>query len=182
MKILVIGNGAREHSIGWKLRESPRVDRVFAAPGNAGTAQLGENFPIIASDMVALAEAVRSHRVDLTVVGPEAPLALGIVDRFRESGLAIIGPKVTADKAHDILEAAVAPDQVFQFHLAFITHGRQVCKAQRPRCPECVVADGCPSRDQFVADAQAPALASPNDRKRTKVPMPHSVSAQEIKT
>ena len=59
-------------------------------------------------------------------------------------------PKVSADKAHDLLEAAVEPDSVYQFHLAFITHGRQVCKAQRPRCPECVVAANCPSRDQFA--------------------------------
>ena len=71
--------------------------------------------------------------------------------------LAIIEPKVTADKAHDILEAAVEPEQVYQFHLAFITHGRQVCKAQRPLCVECVVGETCPSRDQFMKDAEAPA-------------------------
>ena len=64
--------------------------------------------------------------------------------------LGIIGPKVSADKAHGLLESAVDPDMVYQFHLAFITHGRQVCKAQRPRCPECVVATDCPSRDQFA--------------------------------
>ena len=91
--------------------------------------------------------------------------------------LGLIGPKVNAEKAHEILEAAVEPEKVYEFHLAFITHGRQVCKAQRPRCPECVVADGCPSRDQFVADGQAPAPASPDGRKRAKVPMPHSASA-----
>jgi endonuclease-3 len=67
--------------------------------------------------------------------------------------LGLIGPKVTAEKAHDILEGMVEPGQVFQFHHSFITHGRRVCKAQRPRCGECVVAFGCPSRDQFVDQA-----------------------------
>ena len=70
--------------------------------------------------------------------------------------MGIIGPKVSADRAHDLLEAAVEPNSVYQFHLAFITHGRQVCKAQRPRCPECVVAAGCPSRDQFAEVENAP--------------------------
>jgi endonuclease-3 len=70
--------------------------------------------------------------------------------------LGFIGPKVTVDKAHDILEAAVAPEQVYQFHVSLITHGRQTCKAQRPRCGECVVAAGCPSRDQFLARTEIP--------------------------
>ena len=65
--------------------------------------------------------------------------------------LGFIGPKVTADRAHDIMEASVTPERVFDFHVSFITHGRQVCKAQRPRCGECVVADGCPCQSQFMA-------------------------------
>ena len=72
--------------------------------------------------------------------------------------LALIGPKVTADKAHGILEAAVAPEQVFEFHVSFITHGRQVCKAQRPQCQECVVASECPAREQFMAEDRDAAL------------------------
>ena len=76
--------------------------------------------------------------------------------------MGIIGPKVSADKAHDLLEAAVDPAYVYQFHIAFITHGRQVCKAQRPRCPECVVAANCPSRDQF-AGAESSVEASAGD-------------------
>jgi len=65
--------------------------------------------------------------------------------------LGLIGPKVTTEKAHEILEAAVAPEQVFKFHASFITHGRRVCKAQRPRCEECVLAYGCPAREEFMA-------------------------------
>jgi endonuclease III len=64
--------------------------------------------------------------------------------------LGLIGPKVNAEKAHEIMEAAVEPEQVFPFHVAFITHGRQVCKAQRPRCGECAIAYGCPARAQFL--------------------------------
>lgn len=100
--------------------------------------------------------------------------------------LALIGPKVTADKAHDILEAAVEPDQVYPFHLAFITHGRQVCKAQRPLCGECVVAEACPSREQFMAPAEAPQepskkaprASAKGQTKKTGV-LPHSVAIKE---
>jgi len=100
--------------------------------------------------------------------------------------LALIGPKVTADKAHDILEAAVEPDQVYPFHLAFITHGRQVCKAQRPLCGECVVAEACPSREQFMAPAEAPQepskkaprASAKGQTKKTGV-LPHSVGIKE---
>jgi endonuclease-3 len=67
--------------------------------------------------------------------------------------LGFIGPKVSADDAHDILEPMVAPEEVFAFHLYLINHGRQVCKARRPRCADCVLAWGCPSRDEFIADA-----------------------------
>ncbi|HIM79959.1 MAG TPA: endonuclease III [Dehalococcoidia bacterium] len=100
--------------------------------------------------------------------------------------LALIGPKVTADKAHDILEAVVDPDQVYPFHLAFITHGRQVCKAQRPLCGECVVAEACPSREQFMAPTEAPqepskkaARASAKGQTKKTGPLPHSVAIKE---
>ena len=99
--------------------------------------------------------------------------------------LGLIGPKVNADKAHDILEAVVEPEQVFQFHLAFITHGRQVCKAQRPLCVECVVAAGCPSRELFV-DQKAKAGAKTPDtsakRRGAKTRMPHGLAGTEVKS
>ncbi len=97
--------------------------------------------------------------------------------------LGLIGPKVNADKAHDIMEAMVAPEQVFQFHVGFITHGRQVCKAPRPRCAECVIADRCPARDLFVdgAGGDSADTAAAGPRRRGKSPMPHSVTAAEVK-
>jgi len=82
MKVLVIGNGGREHALVWKLSQSPRVERVFCAPGNAGTADDGENVAISAIDLPALIRFAKDNQVGLTVVGPEAPLAAGIVDAF----------------------------------------------------------------------------------------------------
>jgi endonuclease-3 len=91
--------------------------------------------------------------------------------------LGLIGPKVTADKAHDIMEASVVPEQLFEFHVSFITHGRQVCKAQRPRCGECVVADGCPSRGQFMAQQGVSGPVPPfiaDGRAASPSQLPHS--------
>ncbi len=96
MKVLVVGSGGREHALVWKIAQSPRVTRVYAAPGNAGTAERAENVPIGAEDVDALAAFAEREGVDLTVVGPEAPLVLGIVDRFRERGLRIFGPTAAA--------------------------------------------------------------------------------------
>lgn len=96
MKILVIGSGGREHALVWKLKQSPKVDRLFAAPGNAGTAELGENVAISANDLSALARFARQNQVDLTVVGPDDPLAGGIVDLFKGSNLRIFGPTKSA--------------------------------------------------------------------------------------
>jgi phosphoribosylamine---glycine ligase len=92
MKVLVIGSGGREHALVWKLAQSPLLSRLYCAPGNAGTAEQAENVPIHIDDMASLLAFARSHSIDFTVVGPELPLALGIVDRFRQQGLAIFGP------------------------------------------------------------------------------------------
>jgi len=92
MKVLVIGGGGREHALAWKLKQSEGVSQVFVAPGNAGTARDAQltNLPI--TDKVALREWVQANGIGLTVVGPEAPLAAGVVDEFRAHGLAIFGP------------------------------------------------------------------------------------------
>jgi phosphoribosylamine---glycine ligase len=92
MKILVIGNGGREHALVWKLAQSPLVSRLYCAPGNAGTAEQAAQVPIEADDVPALLAFAREQAIDFTVVGPEQPLALGIVDVFREANLAIFGP------------------------------------------------------------------------------------------
>jgi len=92
MKVLVIGSGGREHALVWKLAQSPRVSALFCAPGNAGIEQLAACVPIKADDVAALKSFVTTEKIDLTVVGPEAPLALGIVDDFRKAKLRIFGP------------------------------------------------------------------------------------------
>lgn len=92
MNILVIGNGGREHALCWKLRLSTRVTNIWCAPGNAGTARVATNVAISATDIAEMLTFARSHEIDLTIVGPEAPLAAGIVDAFRDAGLRIFGP------------------------------------------------------------------------------------------
>ena len=92
MKLLVIGSGAREHAIAWKLAQSPRVARVFVAPGNAGTAANPDLANVPITDIPVLIEFAKRQKIAFTVVGPEAPLAAGIVDAFRAAGLKIFGP------------------------------------------------------------------------------------------
>ncbi|MFQ6047951.1 MAG: phosphoribosylamine--glycine ligase, partial [Phycisphaerae bacterium] len=105
MKVLVVGGGGREHCLAWKLAQSERVSQLYCAPGNAGTAQLGQNLPFEATQLDELLSFARSEGIDLTVVGPERPLADGIVDRFSAAGLRIFGPtaaaaRIEADKAY----------------------------------------------------------------------------------
>ena len=92
MTILVIGSGGREHALVWKLAQDSRNPTLFCAPGNAGTAALATNVAISAEDVPALLAWARTHRPDLTVVGPEVPLCAGVVDAFAEAGLRVFGP------------------------------------------------------------------------------------------
>jgi phosphoribosylamine--glycine ligase len=96
MRVLIVGGGGREHALAWKFKRDDRSVEVIAAPGNPGIAELGECVPIAATDASALARLAAERAVDLTVVGPEAPLAAGIVDQFRTLGLAIFGPTKAA--------------------------------------------------------------------------------------
>lgn len=98
MNILIIGNGGREHALTWKVRQSPLADKVFVAPGNAGTAlEEGiENVAISGTDLTALVQFAQQNQIGLTIVGPEAPLVAGVVDAFRTNGLKIFGPTQTA--------------------------------------------------------------------------------------
>ena len=96
MKILVIGSGGREHALTWKLKQSRSVDRIFCAPGNAGTAQIAENVAIPATDLPQLLRFAKQNNIELTVVGPDDPLAMGIVDLFEANKLRIFGPTKSA--------------------------------------------------------------------------------------
>lgn len=96
MKILVIGGGGREHALVWKLAQSPRVSKLYCAPGNAGISQQATCVPIAVDDLTGLQKFAEDERIDLTVVGPEAPLALGIADLFRRNKLKVFGPTKNA--------------------------------------------------------------------------------------
>jgi phosphoribosylamine--glycine ligase len=96
MKILLVGSGGREHALAWKLAQSPHCTKLYAAPGNPGMAQVGTCVPIGAEDTEALLRFAHEEQIGLTVVGPEAPLVEGIVDRFRAKGLRIFGPTKAA--------------------------------------------------------------------------------------
>jgi len=91
MKVLVVGGGGREHALVWKIKQSPRVSKIYCAPGNAGIANDAECVDIKGNDIDSLLKFAKGHQIDLTVVGPEEPLMLGIVDRFRSAGLRIFG-------------------------------------------------------------------------------------------
>ena len=96
MKVLVIGGGGREHALAWKIHQSPKVTQVYCAPGNPGTIDIAENMDIAADDLENLLKFALDNKIDLTVVGPEQPLVMGICDLFRENGLRIFGPSSKA--------------------------------------------------------------------------------------
>jgi phosphoribosylamine--glycine ligase len=98
VRILVVGNGAREDALSWRLAQSPSCDAVFAAPGNAGTATRGANWPIAATDGKALAARAREEKVDLVVIGPETAIAAGVGDRLREAKISTFGPNRSAGR------------------------------------------------------------------------------------
>ena len=121
MKVLVVGQGGREHVLCWKIAQSPHVDTLFCAPGNAGTAQTANNVSIAPLDFTRLIQFAREEEIGLTVVGPEAPLAEGIVDAFRSEGLRIFGPTKAAAElesskvfAKNLMRSADIPTAEFQ--------------------------------------------------------------------
>jgi len=104
VKVLVVGSGGREHALVWKLKQSPLAKEIYAAPGNPGMAAIAKCVPIQVGEIIGLAKFVKDNKIDFTVVGPEFPLAMGIVDEFEKRGLKILGPnqraaKIEADKA-----------------------------------------------------------------------------------
>ena len=122
MKILMVGGGGREHALAWKLNLSPQVQRIYVAPGNGGTAKHKDLDNIALTDKVALREWAQANHIDLTVVGPEAPLAAGIVDEFLQHGLRIFGPTQAAAQ----LESSKAFSKAFMLRHGIPTAEYQV--------------------------------------------------------
>jgi phosphoribosylamine--glycine ligase len=120
-KVFIIGSGGREHALGWKLKQSPKVKKIYFAPGNAGTSQIGENVDISALDIEGLAKFAEKNKIDLTVVGPDDALAKGVVDVFQEKGLMIFGPVKKAAQiewskafSKDLMREAGVPTAIYQ--------------------------------------------------------------------
>jgi phosphoribosylamine---glycine ligase len=146
MKVLVIGNGGREHALAWKLGRSSHVDRIFCAPGNAGTAEIAQNVPISAGDLKALVQFAKDNRIDLTVVGPDDPLAAGIVDLLAAEKLRAFGPtksaaRVEASKifAKELMRGQGIPTAEAR---AFSDSDEAVRYCERLKFPVVIKADG----------------------------------------
>jgi len=116
VRVLVVGSGGREHALAWKLKQSPRLEALHAAPGNPGIARLGECHPVHAQDDESVLALCRELGIGLVVVGPEVPLVAGLADTLRYAGVLVFGPSRAAARiegsksfAKDVLEAAGAP-------------------------------------------------------------------------
>jgi phosphoribosylamine---glycine ligase len=146
MNILVVGSGAREHALAWKLAQSPRVRHLFVAPGNPGTISCGENVALNTNQFSELADFAEKQRIDLTVVGPEAPLIDGIVDVFRQRGLPIFGPgkagaALEGSKAFAKAVMTVAGIPTAQ-HRTFISYDEAKTYLEQHGAPVVIKADG----------------------------------------
>jgi phosphoribosylamine--glycine ligase len=149
MKLLVIGSGGREHALVWKLSQSPRVTSILCAPGNAGTAQLAVNHAVAATDLDGLVALAKNEAVDLTIVGPDDPLAAGIVDRFRAAGLRVFGPTASAAR----LEASKSFAKNFM-----VRHGIPTAGSATFADPQAALAHCASSRYPLVVKADGLAL------------------------
>lgn len=148
MKVLIVGSGGREHTLAWKIHQSPHLTQLYCAPGNPGTAQLGDNIPIAASDLEGLLEFSQQNQIDLTVVGPEAPLVNGIVDRYEAVGLKIAGPSQNAAQlegskvfAKDFMQRHKIPTAHYQTYSSTSAAERALCRGEY-KFPLVIKADG----------------------------------------
>src|SRR5213080_3604595 len=146
MKILVIGSGGREHALTWKLRQSPQVERIFCAPGNSGTSEIAENVAIPATDLKGLLRFAKENRIGLTVVGPDDPLAAGIVDLFAAEKLRAFGPTKSAARiesskifAKELMRAQRIPTAEAK---TFSDSGEALRYCERATFPVVIKADG----------------------------------------
>jgi phosphoribosylamine--glycine ligase len=163
IKILVIGGGGREHTLVWKLAQSPKVKEIYAAPGNAGTAKIAHNLDINPLDIEALARTAAVEKIDLTVVGPEAPLASGIADQFLIRGLQVFGPTRQATEIESSKVFAKALMQKYNIPCAesasFSDYNKAKDYVKQQQPPIVVKADGLAAgKGVILADSTADAL------------------------
>ncbi len=170
MKILIVGSGGREHALAWKAKQSPDVDIVYVAPGNAGTAlETGlENVDIGSDDIPALLDFAQQQQIDLTIIGPEAPLVAGIVDRFTEQGLACFGPSAAAAQLEgsksfckDFMARHGIPTADYQ---TFVDAAAAIAYIRQKGAPIVVKADGLAAgKGVIVAETEQQAIDAVND-------------------
>ena len=168
MKILVIGNGGREHALTWKLAQDSARHALFCAPGNAGTAALATNLPIGAEDVAGLVAWAKEHRPDLVVVGPEAPLCAGVADALEAEGLKVFGPCAAAARlegskafSKEVMEAAGVPTARFR---VYTDSARAVAGLDDFGFPVVVKADGLAAgKGVVIAQTRAEAEAALHD-------------------
>ncbi len=170
MQVLIIGGGGREHALAWKAAQAPRVSKVYVAPGNAGTAREAkvENVPIAADAVAELLQFAREHHIALTIVGPEAPLVLGVVDVFKEAGLHCFGPSRAAAQlegskafAKDFLARHGIPTAAYQ---NFTNIEPAIAYIRKMGAPIVVKADGLAAgKGVILAQTEAEAIAAVRD-------------------
>ena len=146
MRVLLVGSGGREHALAWRLTQSPNLTDLWVAGGNAGTAKIAENLPVSPEDVEGVVGTAQSHDIDLVVVGPEVPLALGLADRLEEAGMPVFGPSQAAARlessksfARQIMSSAGVPSPVYR---VFHESGPAVEYVQAVGAPVVVKADG----------------------------------------
>jgi len=170
MKVLVVGGGGREHALAWKAAQSPKVEQVFVAPGNAGTELEPKlkNVPVSAEDIPALLEVAREQAIDLTIIGPEAPLVAGVVDAFQAAGLRCFGPSQGAAQLEG--SKAFTKDFLARHNIPTAAYGNftQVDEAvayiKQQGAPIVVKADGLAAgKGVILAQTEAEAIAAVED-------------------
>ncbi len=174
MKILVVGGGGREHALCWKLGQSPQVETIYCAPGNPGIAEVAECVHIAADEIDALLDFATAEKINLTVVGPEVPLTMGIVDRFQAAGLEIFGPNQAAAQiegskgfSKDLMARHNIPTAAYQ---SFSDHAAAVAYIKAQGAPIVVKADGLAAgKGVIVAMSEAEAIAAVDDIMLDKV-------------
>ena len=146
MKVLVVGGGGREHALAWKIRQSPLVEKVFCAPGNAGIEREAECLPVAADDLPGLARLVKERGIELAVIGPEAPATLGLADRLQEQGVTVFGVSQAAAElegskifAKELMRDAGIPTADFR---VFNDAGQARAYVRGAARPQVVKADG----------------------------------------
>ncbi|MGI8956333.1 MAG: phosphoribosylamine--glycine ligase [Chthoniobacterales bacterium] len=168
MKVLVVGGGGREHALAWKLQQSPQVEAIFCAPGNAGTEALGQNVALRPDDTRGLLQFAKENKIELTVVGPDDPLATGLVDEFRKENLRIFGPTKSAARlesskvfAKQVMRCAGVPTAM----AGVFDNSKKACRfVEKLRYPVVIKADGLAAgKGVVIAENAASAMEAVAD-------------------